>query len=246
MISLDNTYQNLSNPTIWIRILFLGFFTFQLIYYTLLFLKEAKKYDEELLDYFSDVVQLKMKWVRIAFFSALAIGITAMLSNFFPKHNDWIVTLLFAIFYFGFAQEYIKYNKVFTIIEPAISLPIIETPTIPTRVIKIDWAHYKQQILASKYYCESGVTIEDIANKLSIGRTTLSNLINREEGVNFNTWINRLRIDDAKLLLIENPDYSIATISEMVGYTEQANFSRQFKQITGESPLIWRKKLAAS
>ena len=92
---------------------------------------------------------------------------------------------------------------------------------------------------------ESGVTIEDLANKLNIGRTTLSNLINREEGVNFNTWINRLRIEEAKQLLIDNPDYTIAKISEMVGYTEQANFSRQFKQITGESPLLWRKQAAS-
>jgi YesN/AraC family two-component response regulator len=89
------------------------------------------------------------------------------------------------------------------------------------------------------------VTIEDIANKLKVGRTTLSNLINREEGVNFNTWINRLRIEYAKQLMIDNPDYTIAKISELVGYTEQANFSRQFKLIAGESPLLWRKKTAS-
>jgi len=51
-----------------------------------------------------------------------------------------------------------------------------------------------------------------------------------------------LRIEDAKQLLIDHPDYPIAVVSELVGYTEQANFSRQFKQITGESPLYWRKK----
>lgn len=247
IVSLNYVAQNLNNPTIWVRILFLGYFIFQLFYFTFLFLKEAKKYDAELLDYFSEVVQLKMKWVRVAFFTALMIGITAMVSNFFPKQFDWIVTLLFAIFYFGFAQEYIKYNKVFKIVEPVINPTTNEAFGTHTKfVVKMDWDYLKKQIVLKEYYRESGVTIEDIANKLSIGRTSLSNLINREEGVNFNTWINRLRIEDAKQLLIENSDYSIASISEMVGYTEQANFSRQFKLITGESPLVWRKKSIAS
>jgi len=245
--SIGDLKEYINHPTIWIRVLFLGYYLFQLGYYTYLFLREAKLYDQELLNYFSEVMQLKMKWVHVAFFSSLAVGTLAMVSNFFPGHYDWMVTLAYAFFYFGFAQEYIQYNKLFTIIEPAIVATTTETTPILIRtLIKTDWTTYRQIISTRKYYRESGVNIEELAGKLNIGRTTLSNLINREEGVNFNTWINRLRIEDAKQLLIENPEFTISTISEMVGYTEQANFSRQFKQIAGESPLVWRKKLAAS
>ena len=170
-----------------------------------------------------------------------------MVSNFFPGRFDWMVTLTFALFYFGFAQKYIQYNKLYNVIEPAIVAANLEPSHIPTRtLIKTDWTAYRQIIATRQYYREPGVNIEELAGKLNIGRTTLSNLINREEGVNFNTWINRLRIEDAKQLLIENPGFAISTISEIVGYTEQANFSRQFKQVAGESPLIWRKKLAVS
>lgn len=246
ILSLSNIGLYLTHPTTWVRILFLCYYIFQLIYYTYLFLREVKRYNQDLLDYFSEVYQLKLKWVRVAFFSALTVGGIALIANFIPMQHDWITTLAYALFYFGFAQEYIKYDKVFNIIEPAI-ISATENFQIPIKpFIKTDWNYYKQKIAAGKYYLEPGVNIEDVARKLNIGRTTLSNLINREEGVNFNTWINHLRIEDAKQLLIENPDYTIATISEMVGYTEQANFSRQFKQITGESPLVWRKKLAAS
>ena len=245
--NLTDIPQNFSNPTIWIRLLFFGFYIFQLIYYSYLFINEAKRYDNELLEYFSEVFQLKMRWVRIAFFAALVVGITAMISYFFPKEYDWIFNLVYAIFYFGFAQEYIKYNRIFSIIEPAILVETSEVSTGQSKLrIKTDWSYYKNEVSAHRYYCEVGINIEEMARKLNIGRTTLSTFINREEGVNFNTWINKLRIEEAKHLLIENPDYSIAIISEMVGYTEQANFSRQFKQITGESPLVWRKKLAAS
>jgi two-component system response regulator YesN len=198
------------------------------------------------MNYFSEVVQLKLKWVRLAFFSALFVGLTALISGFLPFEYGWIFTLVFTLFYFGFAQEYIKYNKVYHIIESAISIPHTETIPIPGRhLMKADWEYYKKEILSNKFYCKAGVNIEDLAKKLNIGRTTLSNLINREEGINFNSWINRLRIEDAKSLMMDNPDFTIAIISEMVGYTEQANFSRQFKQITGESPLYWRKKAAS-
>lgn len=244
--SFQELNQNLNNPTIWIRVLFLAFILFQLVFYTVLFLREEKKYDEELHDYFSEVIKLRMNWVKFAYFSALTIGITAMLSNFFPKQIDWMITTIFSAFYFIFAQEYIKYNKVFSIVEPAINVPVQETQHIFIRTSRSDWEYFKQQILSNKQYLVQGITIEEIASSLKTSRTTLSNLINREEGVNFNTWINRLRIEDAKNLMIENPDFTILQISEMVGYTEQANFSRQFKQITGESPLVWRKRLAAS
>jgi len=246
LTSLKDVGLYLDNPTIWIRLLFLVYYAIQLICYTVIFISEEKKYNAELLNYFSEVFKLKMSWVKIAYYTALSIGIIAMIINFFPTQFDWIATLIFAFFYFGYAQEYIKYNKVFTIIEPALRTPIVEASiSQPRIIIKTDWEHFKQKILSQKYYCESGITIEDIASKLNIGRTTLSNLINREEGVNFNAWINRLRIEEAKHLLLYYPDYSIAAISEMVGYTEQANFSRQFKQIAGETPLLWRKNPAS-
>lgn len=245
--SLNQFFQNISHPTLILRLFFLGFYVFQLIYYTDLFLKEAQRYDSELLNYFSDVVQLRLKWVRVAFFAALFVGSTALISCFFPKKDDWIFNILYSFFYFLYAQEYIKYNKVYNIVEPVIQLVPEEDSTVMIKArVKADWDFYKQQIESQHYYREAGINIEDLAYRLKIGRTTLSNLINREEGVNFNTWINQLRIEEAKQLLLDNPDYTIATISEMVGYTEQANFSRQFKQITGESPLLWRKKVIAS
>jgi AraC-like DNA-binding protein len=42
--------------------------------------------------------------------------------------------------------------------------------------------------------------------------------------------------------MLDQPDESLSVIAEKVGYTEHANFSRQFKLITGESPLLWKKQ----
>jgi AraC-like DNA-binding protein len=80
-----------------------------------------------------------------------------------------------------------------------------------------------------------------MAQYLKIGRTTLSTFINNEEGMNFNSWINLLRVEEAKSLLIDYPHYNLTQISELIGYSEPSNFSRQFKLITSESPSVWRQ-----
>lgn len=233
----------LNNPTLWVRLIFYAFYIFQLIYYTWLFLKEDKNSKSRMMDFFSDDVWLKLSWVRVAFFSALTVGIIAMVSYLFPQKYDWIFTLIYSVFYFGFALEYVKYNKIYTIVEPA----MVEEKTEPAQnnfhtKIKQDWEPLKNQIIGNQYFLESGINVETMARQLGVGRTVLSTLINREEGMNFNTWINTLRINKAKEFMLNNPDESLSVIAEMVGYTEHANFSRQFKLITGETPLIWKKK----
>jgi len=233
----------IKNPTLWVRLSFFGFYIFQLLFYTWLYFNQQKKYKKRALNYFSDDAYLKLSWVRIAFLAALAIGTLAMTTYFFHKKYDGIFTLIYAVFYFGFAFEYIKYHKIFKQIEPVILPKTTEQDKpLPKPRIKTEWPVLKQQILNKQYFLESGINIEDIAQRVNIGRTTLSNLINREEGVNFNTWINTLRIEKAKQLLLENPNEPLSIIAEKVGYSEQANFSRQFRQITGYAPTLWKQK----
>jgi len=236
----------LNNPTLWIRLIFYIYYVYQLIFYTLLFLQEEKVNKQRMMNYYSDDVWLKLSWVRIAFFSALTVGIIAMLSYLFPQNHDWIFTFIFSFFYFAFAIEYVRYNKIYTIIEPVLTeekKEEVEPSHISSHArIKQEWEPLKNKIIRQNYYLEVGINIEIIAHRLGIGRTVLSTLINREEGMNFNTWINSLRVNKAKEIILQYPDESLSIIAEKVGYTEHANFSRQFKNITGETPLIWKKK----
>ena len=100
----------------------------------------------------------------------------------------------------------------------------------------------KESIIAHQLHIKQGVTIEDVAKHLKTSRNSISALINREAGVNFNSWINELRINDAKQIMCEDPSLPIAQISEMVGFSEPSNFSKQFKLVTQHSPKQWRQK----
>jgi AraC-like DNA-binding protein len=235
------------NPCVKIRLLFFCYYCFQLVKYVVLFLKHEKIYTDEINNNFSDISRLSLKWVRWAFFVALSVGIMAIFIQILPGISfELFFNIILTLFYFIFALKYINYNKIFYYLAPIIADN--ETFMVPSNYApkpRILWVDLKKSIIIEKFYLKEGITLEEMAQMLEIGRTSLSNFINSEEGVSFNTWVNRLRIEEAKSLLSSNPDYSIIKIAELTGYSEQSNFSRQFKIFTGESPSLWRKKIFA-
>ncbi len=242
--TLNSLYDHTTHPTIILRISFTLFYIFQLFYFTKLFFGEEKKYEQQLDNFFADNYRLYLKWVRYCFYAALLVGIIA-LSSFFFYSSVWVTTSagIYAFFYVGFGLFYIQYPNTFIEIEKAIEkteLAIVDETEKNQR--QLTWDKLKQQVIDEKYYLKPGVNIEELAQHLKIGRTTLSVLINKEEGINFNFWMNTLRINEAKKLLAANPDFSIAQVSEMVGFSEQSNFSRQFKLITQQSPSEWKQQ----
>lgn len=235
--------MHLNKPTLWARLLFYAYYAFQIVIYTWLYINQEKKYRAQALNYFSDEVWIKLSWVRIAYLAALIIGLISLSAYWVPKKWDWAFNFIYAVFYLGFGVEYVKYNKIYHQLQPNLMLKKQnKADTEQPKRSKSNWTDLKSQIITNQYFLESGITIEALASRLQVGRTTLSNCINREEGVNFNTWINGLRIEKAKELLLKKPELSISIISEKVGYSEQANFSRQFRAITGYAPSLWRQK----
>lgn len=242
--SLEILRTNILHPTIIIRLLFFGFYLFQLVYYTIFFLKNVKYYKKSIGNFFSETETLQLIWVRVAFFSALGIGIGALVCQIFPnKLYNLIISMTFLVYYFLFAVYYLNYNKLYQKIKPIFVEEEKEKETnIDSTQPQSKWESLKSTVIANKLYLKEGITLEELAKNLLVARTTLSNLINKEEGVNYNTWINRLRIKEAQNFFLQNPDYTIFQISQLTGFSEQSNFSRQFKIITGKTPTAWKKE----
>jgi AraC-like DNA-binding protein len=229
-------------PSVIIRELFLIYYIFQLVYLSQLFRRQAKLFGKEMDNYFSECFNQCLSWIRYCYIIILAIGIGALLSCFILTELwAFIFMVVYTLFYLSFGIYYIQYPRKFVYIEPVIS-PLnhsVDKSSSYNRK-RLSWSELKSQIMVDKYYLKQGVNIEDMAQYLKIGRTTLSTFINNEEGVNFNLWINSLRIEEAKKLLEDYPEYTLTQISELVGYSEPSNFSRQFKLLTKESPSVWK------
>lgn len=83
------------------------------------------------------------------------------------------------------------------------------------------------------------ISLSLVAEKTFVSQWHLSKLLNKQEGKNFSEILNQIRIAHARELL-KNPVYRIADISEMVGFTDVAYFSRVFKKIQGISANEYR------
>ena len=82
---------------------------------------------------------------------------------------------------------------------------------------------------------------EEIAKQLRISKEALHLYFATVMKVDFRTWRTELRIEDAKKLLLEDKKTSINIIGEMAGFSDRANFYRQFVKIVGCSPKDWRE-----
>jgi AraC-like DNA-binding protein len=88
---------------------------------------------------------------------------------------------------------------------------------------------------AEQYY----LSIEHVAERLHMSDRTLKRQL-AAEGTSFSTLVDEVRYRHATSLL-SRTDYSLEQITDKLGYSDVANFSRAFKRWSGRSPSNWRK-----
>ena len=84
-------------------------------------------------------------------------------------------------------------------------------------------------------------SVSDLAKKCCVSESTLYHLFQKELGQTPIRFQNSVKINVA-IEHLENSDYSIATISSLVGFNSENHFRKVFKDITGTTPLKLRKK----
>jgi AraC-like DNA-binding protein len=80
-----------------------------------------------------------------------------------------------------------------------------------------------------------------LAEQLELSPHQLSELINTEFQQGFSRYIRQQRVDEAKRLLIAEPDASVLSIGLSVGFNSQSNFYAAFRDIVGMPPAQYRK-----
>ncbi len=93
-----------------------------------------------------------------------------------------------------------------------------------------------------KIWDNDKLTLGDTASMLKISQHQLSQLLNERLSVNFNSYVNTFRIEEAKKLLVNSPDKTVLFIAYEVGFNSKSSFYESFTRLTGFSPLEFRKK----
>jgi AraC-like DNA-binding protein len=91
-------------------------------------------------------------------------------------------------------------------------------------------------------FTDGDLTIQKLADKLSIPTPHLSQTINERQGKSFPDFINTYRVEEAKKKLLD-PAFkhlSVLGIAEEVGFSSKSSFNSVFKKHTGTTPSEFR------
>jgi AraC-like DNA-binding protein/ligand-binding sensor protein len=84
------------------------------------------------------------------------------------------------------------------------------------------------------------ITLEQAASHVYLSPAYFSRLFKLEMGENFNTYVNSIRVQSAKNLLM-NEAIPMIDIASLVGFETQSYFSKVFKRLTGVTPGKYRE-----
>ncbi len=229
----------------WAYIVFCLFYIMQLVRYTLLFFRVERACRRQSDDYFSDLESRRLDWVRVAFLGALTVGVMVFLTLLHPGSLFMrIFVIMYVCYYLYFGIRYINYVHTFHIVEPVVTGQdaLDDPPMENTPDVEEELALSLEQWISSGQYLLPGVTLGELAVLLNSNRTVLSSFVNKHKQMNFKTWINYLRIEESKRLLVQFPDLPLGEIAQRVGYMDPSSFSRQFSKFEDISPINWRRK----
>ena len=228
--------------------LFILFYFFLLIRYTRTFVSIYRQCLAEMDNFFSGMEKKNLRWVVVSFFLAFGIGIIALTASLLPTvHVGSICSFIYLLFYIWFAVRFLNYSFIFKRLEEAMSdtlSPEAENTSANEQKQSVDFSKLEPKIdawIAQKGFTQANISIEDLAREFAVNRYYLSKYVNETKQCNFNAWVNRLRIEEAKNILQNNPDISVTNVATETGFLNNAYFGMLFRKDTGQTPQQWRK-----
>ncbi len=103
------------------------------------------------------------------------------------------------------------------------------TKSTMERVVRYIQANYNQEL-----------RLEMLAGIFGYNSAYLGKVFHQYTGENFNNYLDKIRITEAKRLLAME-EYKVYKVAEMVGYTNINYFHNKFKKYVGVSPLSYKK-----
>ncbi len=190
--------------------------------------------------------KINLNWLSKLTIGMGVIWLSVLLGN---DVTTFVCVDLFILYtgYFGVKQVGIFTNK-------------LEAPAQQNEVITIPVKYQKSAIgnvLLSEIHIEllklmdqkklfkdPELSLNELAKQLNVHSNSLSQVINTLEDKNFYDYINELRINEFKTIVVlpENQRFTLLSLAYEVGFNSKTSFNRNFKKITGLSPTAYLKQ----
>ena len=94
-----------------------------------------------------------------------------------------------------------------------------------------------------KRYLQPSTIQKTLSKETGLDSKALHDYFLRETGASAEVWRTQLRVEEAKRLLLEEPQTVLRDIARRCGFSDRSNFSKQFLSATGFTPFEWRARL---
>ena len=69
--------------------------------------------------------------------------------------------------------------------------------------------------------------------------------VKTEDDRTYASWMNELRIEEAKRTMREHPDWNNEAVAQHCGFSDRTYFQRKFKEATGQTPAEYLHAITA-
>lgn len=213
--------------------------------------------------YYDEEQDHKIKWIRFCYVIMMLTQMFILVYLLLPHGFMKIWALWYVLFMLYFSANFISFLGSHKLLLDAFAYKTLSGQEIMERIerrkkFKQDRGGVVEQTeltdpqlmrierslqkwVKEKRFREYDKTREQIARELNTTKEMLHLYFTTKVGVDFKTWRTGLRIEEAKRLLLENPEMSTNIIAELSGFSDRSNFHRQFTKIVGCSPKQWRE-----
>jgi len=220
----------------------LTFWLIRAAQFTWFFTRKTYKYNQALENDLSDHSNLDVSWLQRAVWFLGVYIVAYMASGLLHSNILWLSAFIFLlaiwsyVFYYVDTQRAIPNIKALQLLQQEQEQATSEPETPATAINPNNIAlRLKMDCEDKLLYLQPGLTITDLAEALGTNRTYLWKHF-KNVGTNFHAYINTLRINYAKRLMLETPNPNITKISAMSGFGSDASFRRVFADYYGCSP----------
>jgi AraC-like DNA-binding protein len=226
--------------------------------YVVVLLVLLRKHRQTVKNCFSQTERVNLIWLRYLIYAMAVVWVAVFWGN------DVIIFSLVALFvlllgYFGNKQVgiFTQENMIELPTAPTL-MEAMETPAVQeiTRVKYLKSSlsedtiqEIHQRLIKSmeeeKLFLNAELTISDLADTLAVHPNHLSQVINSVESKTFYDFVNHRRVEEFKRMaaLPESQKYTLLGLAFECGFNSKTAFYRNFKNVTGQSPTQYLKRL---
>lgn len=212
--------------------------------------------------YYDDEEDHKIRWVRFCYAIMMLTQVFVLVYMILPRGMMKVYIAFYSLFLLYFTANFISFLGSHKLLLDAFAYKTLSGQDLMDLInarkdkkagrkkVELDVTNEAEFVrldraidkwVKDKRYHEYDKSREETAEELGTTKEMLHIYFSTRMGVDFRTWRTQLRIEDAKKLLLEKKNVSINVIGEMAGFSDRANFYRQFVKFVGCSPKEWRE-----